>query len=274
MPVMRKKVLGDLLQSAICIIAVCVLSLLSVSIYQSLAAFQAYSVLPPDASEHRKVFPAMYPPAAKPGSADASDMVLYLTFDDGPSENTDAVLDILDRYQIKATFFVVPDDSQSCAARLRRIHDWGHTIGVHSKTHDYEVIYKDVESYLDDFFAAYQIVYRATGEYPMLFRFPGGSVNSYNCDTRAEIIEEMEQRDFVYFDWNISAEDAQSGITADQVYQNVISTLGKKRSGVILMHDSEGRDATMEALPRVIEALQARGFRFEKLSSSAAPVQF
>ena len=84
----------------------------------------------------------------------------------------------------------------------------------------------------------------------------------------------MERRGFVYFDWNISAEDAQNGITADEVYQNVISTLGKKKSGVVLLHDSYTRGTTVEALPRIIETLQAKGFQFERLSNHVYPIQF
>ena len=87
--------------------------------------------LPPDAPNYMRLYPEMYAPGPQPGSEAARDMTLYLTFDDGPSKNTNAVLDILDQYGIKATFFVVPNDSQSCAERLREIHDRGHTIGVH-----------------------------------------------------------------------------------------------------------------------------------------------
>ena len=230
--------------------------------------------LPPDAPHYMQIYPEMYAPGPQPGSEIVHDMTLYLTFDDGPSKNTSAVLDILDRYGIKATFFVVPNESENCAERLREIHDRGHTIGVHSKTHDYQVIYKNVESYLNDFAAAYEMVYQATGEYPTLFRFPGGSVNSYNRDTYTEIIQEMERRGFVYFDWNVSAEDAQNGITADEVYQNVLYTLGSKKNGVILMHDSNARDTTVEALPRIIETLQGKGFHFDRLSNNVHPIQF
>lgn len=321
MMTLRKKPFIVPFISTVYVIAVCILSLFSIGIYQKSVSFQGYSVLPPhtplavntglhlessttpstngestmsttetseaspssqgsrpqlppDAPHYMQLYPDMYAPGPQPGSEAARDMTLYLTFDDGPSKNTNAVLDILDRYGIKATFFVVPNDSESCAERLREIHDRGHTIGVHSKTHDYRVIYKDVESYLNDFSAAYEIVFQATGEYPTLFRFPGGSINSYNRDTHAEIIQEMERRGFVYFDWNVSAEDAQNGITADEVYQNVISTLGKKKSGVVLMHDSNARGTTIEALPRIIETLQAKGFQFDRLSNHVHPIQF
>ena len=89
-----------------------------------------------------------------------------------------------------------------------------------------------------------------------------------------EIIQEMERRGFVYFDWNISAQDAQKGITAEEVYQNVMSSLGKRKSGVVLMHDSNARGTTVEALPRIIETLQEKGFQFDRLSNHVHPIQF
>lgn len=294
--------------SAVYVAAVCALALLSVCIYLNMGSPMAYSVLPsykstavfnhslpsetpdpseavsasgkikpdlpPDAPDYMRLYPQMYGSGLQPGHEAARDMTLYLTFDDGPSKNTNTVLDILDRYGIKATFFVVPNESQSCTDRLREIHERGHTIGVHSKTHDYQVIYKDVEAYLADFSSAYEIIYQATGAYPTLFRFPGGSINSYNSETRDLIIQEMNRRGFIYFDWNVSAQDAQNRVTSEKIYQNVLSTLGKKKSGVVLMHDSGTRKTTVEALPRIIETLRAKGFQFDRLSNRVHPVKF
>ncbi len=219
-------------------------------------------------------YPDMVGPGFSPMEADQVQGTLYLTFDDGPSENTDAILDILDQYGIKATFFVVPNRSQACMERLQKIHARGHTIGVHSFSHDYTAIYSDVSAFLEDFAQAYQLILQATGEPPELFRFPGGSKNAYNRDTRQAIMDEMTQRGFVYFDWNVSAQDAQNGITWEQVYQNVMDSLGQKQFGVVLLHDSYGRQTTVQALPRLIETLLARGYRFDRLSSQVPPVHF
>ena len=131
-----------------------------------------------------------------------------------------------------------------------------------------------MSAFLEDFAQAYQLILQATGEPPELFRFPGGSKNAYNRDTRQAIMDEMTQRGFVYFDWNVSAQDAQNGITWEQVYQNVMDSLGQKQFGVVLLHDSYGRQTTVQALPRLIETLLARGYRFDRLSSQVPPVHF
>lgn len=126
---------------------------------------------------------------------------MYLTFDDGPSEeNTAAVLDILQERGIQATFFVVGENVRSHPEIARRIVEEGHTIGIHCNEHDYDTVYESVEAYLADFQEAYDAVYEVTGVEVELFRFPGGSINAYNEDIYEEIIQEMTDRGFIYFD--------------------------------------------------------------------------
>lgn len=104
---------------------------------------------------------------------------MYLTFDDGPSEeNTAAVLDILKEYNIQATFFVVGENVRRHPEVARRIVEEGHTIGIHCNRHEYGELYESVDSYLADFREAYDAVYEVTGVEAKLFRFPGGSINS------------------------------------------------------------------------------------------------
>ncbi|MPM54937.1 hypothetical protein SDC9_101720 [bioreactor metagenome] len=105
---------------------------------------------------------------------------VYLTFDDGPTQLTDEILRILDKYDVKATFFVVGKDTPEGRARLQRIADAGHTIGIHSYSHKYNEIYRSVEDYLEDFNRAFEWVYETTGIKPSIFRFPGGSINAYS----------------------------------------------------------------------------------------------
>ena len=109
---------------------------------------------------------------------------VYLTFDDGPSKYTRSILDYLEKYDIKGTFFVVPDGSEESNQRMRMIVEEGHTIGIHTATHEYNKIYESVEAYLEDFKIAYDRVYEATGVKCTLFRFPGGSINDYNTAIR------------------------------------------------------------------------------------------
>jgi len=117
---------------------------------------------------------------------------MYLTFDDGPSEeNTRKVLEILRERNIKATFFLVGENVRLHPEVARQIVAEGHTIGIHCDNHDYDALYASVDSYVSDFEKARQTVYEVTGVETNLFRFPGGSVNAFNKKTGKAIIREM-----------------------------------------------------------------------------------
>lgn len=201
------------------------------------------------------------------------DNCVYLTFDDGPSQYTEKLLEILDRHNIKATFFVIPEDTEECFALMKKIVDSGHTIGVHSYTHKYESIYADVESFLNDFASARELIYQATGVSCKLFRFPGGSKNSYNEGTWQEIVGEMNRRGFVYFDWNVDSEDA-VGANWTTMYNNVMNQINGTDRAVILMHD--GIYNTTLVLEDIINALlaDARDFTFSAITDEVRPLQF
>ena len=200
---------------------------------------------------------------------------VYLTFDDGPSKHTNSILYYLNAYDIKATFFVVPDGSEESNARLRAIADAGHTIGIHTATHEYNKIYASVEAYLEDFKIAYDRVYEATGIKCTLFRFPGGSVNDYNADIREELIAEMTRRGFIYFDWNVDSNDAM-GATWTEMYNNVLNQTADVQRAVILMHDYNGGSNTVLVLEDIIKALisSKRGYKLSKLTEFVKPIQF
>ncbi|MCM1194078.1 MAG: N-acetylmuramoyl-L-alanine amidase [Butyrivibrio sp.] len=196
---------------------------------------------------------------------------MYLTFDDGPSQdNTTAVLDILKEHNIKATFFVVGENVRKHPEVARRIVEEGHTIGIHCNKHEYDVIYASVDSYLEDFQEAYDAVYEVTGVEVKLFRFPGGSINSYNEDVYEEIIEEMTERGFIYFDWNGCLEDAVAKTTPEQLVENARkSTLGRKKV-VMLAHDIVYN--TTLCLEELIDSFPE--YRFEPLTEDVKPIQF
>lgn len=196
---------------------------------------------------------------------------MYLTFDDGPSaENTDAVLDILAEKNVKATFFVIGENVKKNPEVARRIVSEGHTIGIHCNTHAYDVIYESVDSYLEDFEAARSIVYEVTGVEPVLFRFPGGSINAYNKEVYEEIIQEMTERGYIYFDWNASLEDAVKKSTPEQLIKNATeSTLGRKKV-VMLAHDIVYN--TTLCLEELIDQLPE--YRMEALTEEVEPIQF
>lgn len=196
---------------------------------------------------------------------------MYLTFDDGPSEeNTAAVLDILKEYNIQATFFVVGENVRRHPEVARRIVEEGHTIGIHCNRHEYGELYESVDSYLADFREAYDAVYEVTGVEAKLFRFPGGSLNSYNKDVYEDIIAEMTDRGFIYFDWNGSLEDAMSKSTPEQLVENAVeSTLGRKKV-VMLAHDMVYN--TTLCLEDLIDSFPE--YKMEPLTEEVTPIRF
>ena len=196
---------------------------------------------------------------------------MYLTFDDGPSaENTNAVLDILQEKNVKATFFVVGENVRRNPEVARRIVAEGHTIGIHCDSHEYKKIYASVDSYLADFEAACNTVREVTGVEPRLFRFPGGSINSYNKDVREGIIQEMTARGYIYFDWNASLQDAVKKADPAQLIINARETALGRKKVVLLAHDV--LYPTVQCLEELLD--QFPEYRMEVLTPEVEPVQF
>lgn len=229
----------------------------------------------PDAPAYQSLYPELYVSSEGEIIYNTDMDYLYLTFDDGPSKYTENILGYLDKHNIKATFFVVPNGTDESNALLKKIADAGHTIGVHSATHQYGLIYSSVESYLEDFKIAFDRIYKATGVRCELFRFPGGSINDFNEDFRDEIIAEMTRRGFIYFDWNVDSGDA-AGATWTEMYNGVLTQVADKNRAVILMHDHNNGYNTVLVLEDIINALKndARGFKFDKLTKYTKPIQF
>ena len=195
-----------------------------------------------------------------------NDKIAYLTFDDGPSRQTQKVLDILKKYQIKASFFVVSGNmTESGKEALQRTAAEGHVIGMHSDSHEYKKIYASVEALLKDYEKVFMMIQETTGITPTIYRFPGGSYNSVGKSCIKKVIPEMERRGFTYFDWNVTAEDAVGTPTASSIKKNIFKNLDQTVQPVILMHDGPCNGLTVEVLPEIIEELIQRGYCFDTL---------
>ncbi|MGN1110590.1 MAG: polysaccharide deacetylase family protein [Oscillospiraceae bacterium] len=219
-------------------------------------------------SPYAALYPDMYVTA--PTTYFREKGTVYLTFDDGPNENTADKLYILRSRGVKATFFVVPDRSAACTQRLKAIVADGHAIGVHSTSHEYKEIYASVEAFLEDFYEAWDTIYDATGVKTEIFRFPGGSKNDYNEATRDAIIEEMTRRGFRYYDWNVDSGDA-AGANWTQMHNSIPKDIEDKYRSIVLMHDRT--NATL-VLDDVISVLLSEGYKLDKINNDTQPVQF
>ncbi|MBQ7816705.1 MAG: polysaccharide deacetylase [Oscillospiraceae bacterium] len=233
------------------------------------------AIVPPtEVPSYQQLYPDFYAPQPL-NLVEYSDKTIYLTFDDGPSPRTPDVLKILEENGVQATFFVVGQNDEQSYQWMRDIVAAGHTLGMHSYTHQYKKIYESVESYLDDMYKMYSQIKEVTGVAPTVFRFPGGSINAYNTGINQEIIAEMLRRGFVPYDWNISSEDAATTPpSADRIVSSVVSQSKRVNRGVVLMHDSDYKYTTVEALPKMIEQLKAEGFVFDALHPETQPVIF
>lgn len=208
---------------------------------------------------------------------DNTQKMVYLTFDDGPSENTEEILDILDEYNVKATFFVSGQfgTKEERAKRFKMILDAGHTIGLHSFTHSYQKIYASVDAFLSDMNDIYQEVYDATGYRASLLRFPGGSVNAYNQNIYQDLVKELDRRGLTYHDWAVSSGDAEgNNIPASTLIKNTVNGCLDRKKSVVLLHDTDAKDTTVEALPTIIKDLQDAGYELRALDDSIRPFQF
>lgn len=195
---------------------------------------------------------------------------IYLTFDDGPSEYTATLLDVLKRNGVKATFFVTGygDD-----ALIRREYDEGHVVALHTMSHNYSYVYANTDNYWADLTAVQDRVKRVTGVTTKLMRFPGGSSNListyYDDGARimSRLVNEVTERGFVYFDWNVDSNDAGGATSADEVYNNIVSALKPGGASVVLQHDVKG--FSVDAVERVIQYGLEHNYVFDKLRESS-----
>lgn len=179
---------------------------------------------------------------------------VYLTFDDGPGPNTDKILDILEQYGVKATFFVV--GKEGYAEQYRRIVEEGHTLGMHSYSHKYSEIYASLEAYKNDLNKLHDFLYELTGKDCNIVRFPGGSSNTISNVDMRELISYLNEENIVYYDWNVSSGDATGNYkNADRIAANVLENIDQYNNAIILFHDAAGKDSTVEALPIIIEKI-------------------
>ena len=180
--------------------------------------------------------------------------LVYLTFDDGPSTYTDEILDILAQYNVKATFFVLGKEGYE--EQYQRIIDEGHTLALHSYTHQYSQIYESPESFHQDIIQLSDYLYEITGYRCEFYRFPGGSSNTIIRFDKDECFDVLEEEGLVYFDWNVTSKDASAyQLSSQAIVNNVLSGVSQTNASVVLMHDASDKSTTVEALPIILESL-------------------
>ena len=190
--------------------------------------------------------------------------VAYLTFDDGPTTKiTPQILDILDDYNIKATFFVIGSLAEVNQDVLKDVDMRGHTIGNHTYSHDYKLIYSSVDALMKDIDKADEVLESILPNYKRgLFRFPMGSFKKY------QFVEAVKNKGYKHYDWNALNGDAEAlNVPANKLISNVKKTVCGKNKVIILMHDAQTKQTTVDSLSRVIDYLLEEGYSFETLNN-------
>lgn len=199
----------------------------------------------------------------------------YLTFDDGPSKSTDRILDILAENNIKATFFVVGKEDQISKWRYKRIVAEGHTLAMHTYTHDYKKVYKNLNSFKEDLTKLSDLLYNTTGIRPTAYRFPGGSSNTVCSKAlKEEIFKYLDQQNITYYDWNADSSDSlDKNIPPDKLNQRILKDVKGHNDCIILMHDLPNLSYTVEALQPLIDELHKMNYQILPIDESTKVVQ-
>lgn len=196
--------------------------------------------------------------------------VIYLTFDDGPTAHTQHLLDILDAYGVKATFFVV---SNGYSHMISKIAEAGHTVAMHTASHNYGKVYASDEAYFNDLRAIENLIIRETGSAPKLLRFPGGTANTvsrrYCTGIMTRVSQKLREMGYRYYDWHVSSEDAVDAYTVKAVYDNVVSGIRNRSSNstVVLQHDTN--EASVNAVEAILIWGLANGYSFQPITENS-----
>ena len=209
-------------------------------------------------------------PNPSPGSGGKT---IYLTFDDGPSPNPPRIISILNSYGIKATFFV---KNTSYNGYMKDIVDNGNVIALHSYTHDYKRIYSSDEAFYQDLQDISDLVYLQTGVRSNIMRFPGGGSNTvskkYSPGIMTRLTQGVADRGYIYYDWNCSSGDAiKNTVPKDTIVANC-KRVPAAKNVIVLLHDTDAKSTTVEALPEIIEYYQSCGYTFSTITADTPPV--
>lgn len=196
---------------------------------------------------------------------DPEEKVVYLTFDDGPSENTQKVLDILEEYDAKATFFIT-GMHEECRPLIKKAYEAGHTIGLHTYSHEYDEVYASTDAYFEDLEKVGKVAEEQIGYVPCFIRFPGGSSNGvsrkYSEGIMTKLVDMVQEKGYQYYDWNLDSGDG-AGQGVEELKSN--SMTDELHHVMLLFHDSQSKDNTVEALPTIIQYYKDLGYEFKAI---------
>jgi peptidoglycan/xylan/chitin deacetylase (PgdA/CDA1 family) len=198
---------------------------------------------------------------------------VYLTFDDGPSIYTGQILDVLAANDVKATFFVIGRDEEYYEY-YKRIVAEGHTIGMHSYSHVYQDLYASLDSFDEELTSLNDLIYEVTGTRSTIFRFPGGSSNQVSALPIEDYIAYLNEHNLQYYDWNALSGDAvTSGLSPEQLVNNIMNDVRKNEDSIVLMHDLQTTHTTVESLQLLIDTLKSEDYEILPIDEDTPLIQ-
>lgn len=204
----------------------------------------------------------------------ASKGKVYLTFDDGPGTQTEKILDILKKEKVKATFFVTGKEDSYSKKMYKRIVKEGHTLGMHSYSHVYSDIYSSVKAFTKDLDRISRLLYETTGVKPVYYRFPGGSSTSSTEIPIADFIKVLDDRGFIYLDWNVISPDAvNASVQKDKMITGILDAVSAYDTSVVLLYDVADRPMTVKALPGIIKELKKENYKLLPVDKDTARIR-
>ena len=199
---------------------------------------------------------------------------VYLTFDDSPGPNTEKILDILKKNDVKATFFVTGRTDDFSKQMYKRIVDEGHTLGMHSYSHVYDEIYASEKAFTQDFEKLYEYLHEVTGEYSKFYRFPGGSSVQDTAVPMKKLIDVLEKKEITYLDWNVMSPDIKdANVSKKQLVRELRDEVQKYDTSVVVFYDTQTQPMTIKALPSVIKALKKDEYEILPVDENTAPIR-
>ena len=204
-------------------------------------------------------------------NVDHEKKIIYLTFDDGPSIITDKVLDILKENDVKATFFVIGNQIYDFENTVKRMHIEGHSIGLHTYTHKFKLIYSNRNTFINEMLECRNIINKVVGIPPNIIRFPGGSRKRLSN----EYIKKLHGYNFKIYDWNMEIADGiNPKISSDKLYRNATKNNENLSSIMLLLHCDYMHKNTCKALPKIIKYYKEKGYEFKTISEDTPELYF
>lgn len=207
-------------------------------------------------------------------AGEGDEHLVYLTFNCEVGDNTLKILDVLDKHQIKATFFVSGDTNEELIPIYQRIVNDGHTLGMHSYSNQYSTIYTSTDAFYNDYKQISDFLFETCGIRSEYYRFPGGSGNEISNVDMAEFVHILNEEQITFYDWNVSAGDAAFDYTADDVVNNVTDGVANYKTSVVLLHDGEDKSTTVQALEPLIEQLNDMGAKILPIDENTDVIQY